>query len=65
MNVKSLVSARKRTEGKKTDTPRIATFFPGPILARTIGLQTVRPAHISGAASLVSMLSGILKVKCS
>lgn len=46
-------------------TPKIATFFPGPVFARTRGLQTVMPAHIMGPASVEEMLSGILKVKYS
>ena len=48
-----------------TYTPRMATFFPGPIFARTRGLQTVIPAHIIGPASFVSIFSGIWNVKYS
>ena len=43
----------------------MATFFPGPIFARTRGLHTVKPAHIIGPASVDVMLSGMGNVKYS
>ena len=57
--------ASGRDHVKGPYTPMTATFFPGPTPARTSGLQTVRPAHIMGPASVVEMLSGMGKVKYS
>ena len=54
----------KREKGEAY-TPMTAIFFPGPMPARTSGLQTVNPAHIIGPASVLEMLSGIGKVKYS
>ena len=48
-----------------TYIPRMATFLPGPVCARTRGLYVVKPAHIIGAAISLGMLSGILNVKYS
>ena len=48
-----------------THIPMTATFLPGPIFARTIGLYVVMPAQSIVATTLDGMFSGIGKVKYS
>ncbi len=64
MGILAVYRCLKNT-AENTHIPTIPTFFPGPHPALTSGLYVVIPAHSIGAASLVSMLSGILKVKYS
>lgn len=49
----------------QTHSPMIPIFLPGPAPSLFKGEYVVRPAHSMGAASDVSMLSGILKTKYS
>lgn len=48
-----------KTKCRNAHIPTTATFFPGPIFARTRGLHEVIPAHSIGAANSLEMLSGI------